>query len=359
MGVVGLGHIAQAAILPAFQHAANCELAALVSDDEEKRKKLGRRYRVQNLYSYEEYDALLSSGEIDAVFIALPNSLHRDYSVRAARAGVHVLCEKPMAVTAADCQAMIRAAQENDTRLMIAYRLHFEEANMKAVDIVRSGRIGEPRLFSAIFSQQVREGDIRLQQDLGGGPLYDIGIYCINAARYLFRAEPFEVFAMAASSHEERFDEVDEMVSGILRFPEERVAQFTCSFGAADTGGYRIVGTKGDLRVDPAFDYARELQHELTVNGKSRRTVFSRRDQFAPEMIYFASCILEGKEPEPSGLEGLVDIRIIEALRRSIASGKPVRLDAGEKRKRPTSEQEIRRPPVREPKLVRTSAPKR
>jgi predicted dehydrogenase len=137
--VVGLGHIAQIAVLPAFAKAKNSELVALVSDDPKKLAKLGKKYNVPLRYSYDEYDACLCSGEVDAVYIALPNSLHREYTVRACRARVHVLCEKPMAVTESDCEAMIAAAKENRTRLMIAYRLHFEEANMKAVEIARSG----------------------------------------------------------------------------------------------------------------------------------------------------------------------------------------------------------------------------
>src|SRR5919109_4884539 len=133
--VVGLGHIAQVAVLPAFAHAGNSELTALVSDDPEKLEKLGRKYRVKNRYSYAEYDECLAGGEVDAVYIALPNHLHREYSERAARAGVHILCEKPMAVTEEDCLSMIRVAEENQVKLMIAYRLHFEEANLKAIDL--------------------------------------------------------------------------------------------------------------------------------------------------------------------------------------------------------------------------------
>src|SRR5689334_7091572 len=146
--VVGLGHIAQVAVLPAFAHAENSELAALVSDDPEKRAKLGRKYKVK-AFSYAEYDDCLRSGRVDAVYIALPNHLHREYSERAARAGVHVLCEKPMAVTARDCEAMIRAARKNRVKLMIAYRLHFERANLEAAKIARSGRLGELRFFSS------------------------------------------------------------------------------------------------------------------------------------------------------------------------------------------------------------------
>lgn len=356
--VVGLGHIAQAAVLPAFQHAGeNSELAALVSDDPVKLRTLGRRYGVKALYSYDRYDAMLKGGVVDAVYIALPNSLHGDFAARAAFAGVHVLCEKPLAMTETECVRMIEAARERRVKLMTAYRLHFEDANMEAVDIARSGRIGEPRLFSSVFSQQVRPGDIRLRSDLGGGALWDMGIYCINAARYLFRAEPEEVSALSLSGPDPRFREVDEMTSASMRFPGDRVANFVSSFGAADVSSYRIVGTKGDLVCEPAYEYVGDLKHVLTVAGKSRERTFPARDQFAPELVYFSDCILEDEDPEPSGEEGLADVRVIEALYRSARERRPIKLPPFEKTRRPGPGQEMRRPAVREPKLVRTEPP--
>jgi glucose-fructose oxidoreductase len=358
--VVGLGHIAQVAVLPAFAHAENSELTALVSDDPEKLEKLGRKYKVKTRCSYAQYDECLASGDVDAVYIALPNHLHREYTERAARAGVHVLCEKPMAVTEDDCIAMIRAADENQVKLMVAYRLHFEEANLKAIDVVQGGRIGDPRLFDSVFTMTVKEGDIRLgPREMGGGTLYDIGIYCINAVRNLFGAEPMEVVAFSANNGNPRFLHCEETTSAILRFPgRERLASFTCSFGAADVSSYRVVGTKGDLVMDPAYEYAGELKQRITVSGRSRKRTFAKRDQFAPELIHFSECILTGAEPEPSGWEGLADVRVIRALYRSADSGQPVSLEPFDKdSQRPTLEQELRRPRVRQPDLVNTEAP--
>lgn len=356
--VVGQGYISQIAVLPAFSNAKkNSELAALVSDDPIKLKKLSRMYDVERACTYDEYDHLLRSGEIDAVFIALPNHLHREYTVRAAQAGIHVLCEKPMAVTERECEEMIAACKEHQVKLMIAYRLHFEEANLKAGEIVNSGKIGEPRIFNSTFTMQVEEGNIRVRKETGGGTLYDIGIYCINAARYLFRDEPVEVLACTANNGEERFSEVEEMSSAILRFPRERLASFTCSFGAADRSAYEVVGTKGSLALDPAYEYAGELKHKLTLNGKSKERKFKRRDQFAPELLYFSDCILNNTEPEPSGLEGLIDVRIINALYLSAETGESVKLRDFKKDKMPTPEQEISRPAVEEPPLVRAARP--
>jgi glucose-fructose oxidoreductase len=357
--VVGLGYIAQIAVLPGFKHAGNAELTALVSGDPTKLKKLGKKYEVGLLLSYEEYETLLASGQVDAVYIAVPNNLHRDFTVAAARHGVHVLCEKPMAITEEECETMIDAASSAGIRLMIGYRLHLEEANLEAARIVRSGRLGEPRIFSSIFTMQVEDpGNIRLKAAAGGGTLYDIGIYCINAARTLFRAEPTEVFAFRANGDDARFREVDEMTSGVLRFPGERLATFTSSFGAADRAVYTVVGTKGSLDVEPAYEYAEGIAHRLRIGDRTERKRFGKRDQFGPEIVYFSDCIRNGRDPEPSGAEGLADVRIIEALYRSARTGQPVRLPpppAG--LRRPAPAQEIQRPPVREPELVNAKSP--
>ena len=358
--VVGLGHIAQVAVLPAFEHAENSELAALVSSDAGKLKALAKRYDIENAVSYDEFGALCASGQIDAAYIALPNHLHREYTEIAAKAGIHVLCEKPMAVTTKDAEAMIRVCAKNDVRLMIAYRLHFERANLEAVDTVNSGKLGEPRYFSSDFSLDVKKGDIRVRRETGGGSLWDLGIYCVNAARYLFKAEPEEVVAFTAARDDERFREVEEMLSGILRFPGERLAHFTCSLGAADLATYRVVGTKGDIVLDPAYEYAMELEREITIGERKSHKKYPKRDQFAPELVYFSDCILQKRDPEPSGEEGLLDVRAIEALYRSARSGKAVKLPPQEKKKRPTLAQEMRRPPVSpKPKEVKVSAPSR
>jgi glucose-fructose oxidoreductase len=357
--VVGLGHIAQAAVLPAFAHAENSVLAALVSDDSEKLEKLGRRYKVKTRFSYDQFDECLRSGVVDAVYIALPNHLHREYTERAARAGVHVLCEKPLAVTEEDCLSMIRVTEENNVKLMVAYRLHFEEANLKAIDLVQQGRLGEPRLFDSVFTMIVKEGDIRLNpRELGGGTLYDIGVYCINAVRNLFGAEPMEVSAFSANNGDPRFLQCEETTSAILRFPgRERLASFTCSFGAADVSVYRVVGSKGDLVMDPAYEYAGELKQRVTIDGRTRERTFPKRDQFAPELVNFSECILTGAAPEPSGMEGLADVRVIRALYRSADTGMPVTLEPFSKEDRPSPDQALRRPPVKKPALVNTEAP--
>ncbi|HKE83135.1 MAG TPA: Gfo/Idh/MocA family oxidoreductase [Vicinamibacterales bacterium] len=350
--VVGLGHIAQVAILPAFEHARrNSRLVALVSNDATKLKTLARKYDIERTYRYDDFDACLP--EVDAVYIALPNSMHAEYTIRAARAGVHVLCEKPMAVTAGECEAMIAACRSNRVKLMIAYRLHFEGVNLKAVDLVRQGRIGTPKFFNSSFALTVKPDNIRTKKELGGGTLYDIGVYCINAARYLFRAEPQEVMAISVNGGNRTLREIDESTGALLRFDGDRVAAFVTSFNAADVASYRIVGTKGQLHVDPAYEYAEGLAYTLTINGKTTRAKTGKHDQFAPELLYFSDCIQQDREPEPSGEEGLQDVRIIEALYQSAARGKAISIPPIEMPRRPSGRQRIIKPPVNKPEPVK------
>lgn len=357
--VVGLGYISQIAILPAFAHAReNSELTALVSGDPQKLRKLSRKYNIDHTHSYEQYADCLESGMIDAVYIALPNHMHPAYTESAAQAGIHVLCEKPMAFDEAECEGMIAAAEKGRVKLMIAYRLHFERGNLNAVEVVNSGKIGEPRIFTSVFSQQVKVGNSRLKANIGGGAIYDMGVYCINAARYLFRSEPEQVFAWNVSSSDERFREVPEMTSGLLKFSDGRIASFTTSFGAADRSVFEVIGTKGVLKMDPAYEMVDELKTEITIGSRTVKKTFRKRDQFAPELVYFSDCIIHNKQPEPSGREGLADVRIIRALLESAEISRPVTVPQVNISQRPGSAQEISKKAVSSaPELVRAAAP--
>lgn len=358
--VVGVGHIAQAAMLPAFQHAKeNSELVAIVSSDEVKRRALTKKYGLELTGTYDELESVIQAGAIDAVYLATPNTLHREHVERSMAAGAHVLCEKPLAMTSKDCEAMASAAQKYERKLMVAYRLHFEEATIKALELVRGGKLGDIRFFSSAFSHQIREGDIRTKAELGGGALFDLGPYPLNAVRQLFEAEPVEVFAFNTMGVDARSEEVDEMTTAILRFEDGRTAQFTVSQGAASVSECRIVGTKGDLRLEPAFEYVDGLVHHLTVDEKSSTKRFSKRDQFAPELIEFSKCILENTEPEASIEEGLADVRVLEAIESSVKSRRPVTLAPFEREQRPERSQETRKPAVKKVKTVNAPSPSR
>ena len=359
-GVIGLGHIAQVAVLPAFAHAKkDVELAALISSDAKKLATLKKKYKVPLAFSYEQFDACLDSGAIDALYIALPNTEHADYAERALKKGVHVLCEKPLAMTEKDCARLIKAAEKNNVKLMTAYRLHFDGANLKAIHVAKE-RLGELRFFNSSFSYQIEDQDnIRLRKE-EGGPLWDIGIYCLNAARYFFRAEPTEVTALSAAGDSARFREVPETVAVSMKFPKDRLASFVVSFGSEASASYEVVGTKGRLRLEAAYEYAYPREMEVVVNYKTQNFRFKKVDQFAPELIYFANCIRENREPEPSGLEGLADVRILLAIEESLRRGKAVSLATPAaliRKARPKLKQAMRRPPVSEPRVVDVDAP--
>lgn len=357
--VIGLGNIAQVAILPGFLNATkNSTLAALVSDDPTKLRQLGKKYEVDWCGHYDDLEGCFTEAEIDAVYIALPNDQHREFTLRSAKAGVHVLCEKPLALNEKECMEMMAACAKSGVWLMTAYRLHFEHTNLRAASIINSGKIGEPRFFTSTFSMQVKEG-IRTDAKAGGGTLYDIGIYCINAARYLFRAEPEEVFAYSTYGTDKRFKDIDEMTTAALRFPEGRLAMFTSSFGAADSAFYEVIGTRGSVRVRQGYEFRNAMSMEVTVGGRTRTMEYEKSDQFGPEIVYFSDCILKKREPEPSGLEGLLDVHIIRSLYESSKRRTSILLKRFQRNRRPTLRQEINRQ-LKEPlHLVKTKKPTR
>ncbi len=354
--VVGLGYIAQAAVLPSFTHARrNSSLHALVSGNVEKLNELGDKYRVPVRASYDEYERCLQ--EVDAVYICTPNSEHAEYAVRAAKAGKHVLCEKPLAVTQEECHRMIKAAKQNNIKIMTAYRLHFEPLFLEVLDIVRSGKIGEPRFFSSNFSMHAKPGGIRTQRELGGGTLYDLGIYCINTARLMFGAEPTEVQAVSIDGARSNMPEIDEMTSAIMKFDGDRLATFTTSFNANGVSDFRVTGTDGNVHAEPAYEYAEALGYTLTVGENERKKKGRRRDQFAAEISYFSDCIMNGKDPEPSAEEGCWDVRVVNALYQSAETGQPVKLQNFGPEDPPMKTQGQDHPPVREPELVAVEKP--
>jgi len=325
--VIGLGDIAQKAVLPAFARAAeNSRLVAVMSGDRAKAQALGKEFRAA-AYHYEELRQCLSRDDVNVAYIALPNSMHCDYTVEAARAGVHVLCEKPMAITADECRRMVRTCQTNRVKLMIAYRLHFHPAHLKSLELVRAGHIGPLKTFSSDFTIKVEDSDdIRLQRKLGGGTVYDLGVYCINMARVLFAAEPAQVMAMTARSSRRYGGDVDESAVALIRFPDERLAHFHTSFGEERTATFTLLGEDGFIRLTNAYRYTEPMTMEIARGDEHETLAFERTDQFAGEIAYFSQCILEDRQPEPSGLEGLQDVRIVEAIYRSARDGRPVTL---------------------------------
>lgn len=350
--VVGAGNIAQVAVLPAFAHAPNSELVAVVSGDAEKRAALRERYGLEFAADYADFETVLADGRIDAVYIATPNALHKDFALRAAARGVHVLCEKPLAPSAADCRELADACSEHDVKLMVAYRLHFEGATLEAIEIARSGQLGALRLFSSFFTQVVRPDDIRRDPRLAGGALYDLGIYCINAARSLFGSEPVRVVSASVTQNG-----ADESTAAVLQFPDDCLAMFCVGNSTARVSSYRVAGTEGDLRVEPAYDYSTERVHHLTVGGRTRRTVFKKSDQFAPELAYFSDCVLYDREPEPSVEEAWCDVRVAEAIVEAARAHHAVELPPYERQRAPSTSQLGHASPLRRPYTVNAPGP--
>ncbi|MCT7318404.1 Gfo/Idh/MocA family oxidoreductase [Ralstonia sp. CHL-2022] len=354
--VVGAGWISQAAFLPGVAQSGNSVVTALVTGDEVKATALADRYGIEHVHGYADYDQLLTSGDIDAIYLALPNDMHRQYALPALQRGIHVLLEKPMATSEADCEAMIEAARNGNAKLMIAYRLHFEPATLAAIELVRAGKLGRIRAFSAMFSQSVAPSNHRANHGYWAGPVSDMGVYPINAVRNLFGEEPVEVSACGVRDPDLPFN-FDDTVSVTLRFADHRIAQFVVSYSGASIDQYRILGTKGDLEVSPGFMFGVGLKYRATIDGKTHEQAFDATDQFGGELQYFSDCILNNREPEPNGEEGLADVRVLAAIERALESGQPQNLGPFQRQGRMETAQVRKLPPVPSPELVDAAEP--
>jgi predicted dehydrogenase len=326
--VVGLGKLALEEVMPAFARSRLSQPTALVSGHPDKARRVAAAYGIdpRHVYSYDTFDRLRDDADVDVVYVVLPNSMHAEYTVRALRAGKHVLCEKPMAVTVAECRQMIAAAREASKKLMVAYRLRYEPFNQTAIRLCREKAVGELRTFSASNSQVTPAPNIRLSKALGGGPVGDVGVYGINAARYCTGEEPVEVAAMEHRPKDApRFREVPASVSFQLRFPSGVLAHCDCSFDAAESRRYRVHGTDGFIDLDPAFGY-RGLR--LTVGRKTGREQpqLTEINHFAAEMDHLSTCVLTNQNPRTPGEEGLADLRVIAAVEEAARANRAVPL---------------------------------
>lgn len=326
-GVVGAGWISQIAFLPGVPLTGNSRTTALVSGNAAAAEQLAEFHGIPHVFGYDQYDEMLAADVVDAVYIALPNSMHADFAIRAARAGKHVLVEKPLAVSVTECEAMIAAAAEAGVFLMTAYRLHNEPGTLQALQLVHEGAIGDPRTFTSLFSFAAEPDNHRLKAAHWGGPLQDIGIYCLNAVRHLFEDEPVTVSAMRNASTDPRFAEVEETFAATLLFPQGRVAQFCVSFGADQLDMYRIAGTKGEISVERAFDFQSPTVVRLTRGAEVVEHIHPATDQFAGQTAYFSDCIMAGVAPEADGVEGMADVATLLALETAARTGVAQKLD--------------------------------
>ena len=327
--VVGAGWISQIAFLPSIPQVANSTVAALVTGNAEGAAKLADFYGIEHVVAYDDFDRMLAEDICDAVYIALPNSLHADYAIRAMKAGKHALVEKPLATTIAECEAMIATAEAAGVLLMTAYRLHSEPGTVKVLDLIRAGEIGEPRLFSSTFSFQSASSNHRLLAKHWGGPLQDIGVYCLNAARHSLGAEPVRATAVKVHGNgDPRFREVEGSMSVTLDFPDEKLAQFLISFESGDTDWYRVIGTEGEITVEPAYRFETTPKIRLTRSGEAPQVIeVPDSDHFGGQAAYFSDCILAGERPVPDGQDGLADMRALLAIEAAAKTGQPQEIE--------------------------------
>ncbi len=333
--VVGLGRLALEAILPAIAACKLCRLAAVMTGDVAKGRRVAAQYGAGAAYGYDEWDALGRNEDVHVVYIATPNGLHLQQVREAARVGKHVLCEKPMANTSAEAEAIVAACAQAGVTLMIAYRSQFEPHAREAIRLVRSGEFGPLKLIEAHNGQvQDTQAQWRHEQALaGGGALPDIGIYCLSFARFVTGEEPVQVMGHTWSTPgDPRFAEVEENVAWQMRFPSGVVAQLSAAYDAHEARTARLHFRTATVQLDPAFSYRgirlrvrRRSPHHPDVELDEER-VSGEVDQFAAEMDHMAECVLTGRRPLTPGEEGLQDHRVMEAIYRSAREGRMVAL---------------------------------
>ena len=333
--VVGLGRLSLEQILPAFGECKHARLVALVSGTPDKLKTTAAHYGVpeKNLYSYETYDRLRDNGEVEVIYVVLPNSMHREYTVRGAQAGKHILCEKPMATTVKECEEMIAACRGAGRKLMIAYRMQYEPYNREVIRMARAAELGTLKSFTTENCQT--QGDPtqwRLKKALaGGGSLPDVGIYCLNASRYITGEEPVGVIGHIHSTPgDPRFREVEEAVAFTLQFPSGVVANCFTSYGVHSSQRYRVGFADGWIDLDPSYSYRGQRMRVAKKVSAQVEEIAERqmehKNQFALEMDHMAQCVRQNKQPHTPGEEGMQDHRIMAAIYESAREGKLVKL---------------------------------
>jgi predicted dehydrogenase len=336
--IVGLGRLSLNQILPAFGASKYAKPVALVSGDRAKAQKVAAQYGIAETHitDYANFERLAQMPGVDAIYIVLPDGMHKEFVLRSAKIGKHVLCEKPMANSAADCEAMIEACHRANVRLMIAYRQQYEPMNRYLKKMAADGKLG--KLNSILSTNSQNTGDPnqwRLKKALaGGGALPDVGIYCLNAARFLSGEEPDEVHGTIHQPKDDpRFAEVEARCSFTAHFPSGLIATCVSAYDVHRSSMLRLEGSKAWAEMSPAFGYhgSKVRYSMLTGEGNDKKdTTFEPsiedKDQFALEMDHFATCIRNNVQPHTPGEEGLQDQRIIEAIYKSAATGRTVKI---------------------------------
>jgi predicted dehydrogenase len=324
--VVGLGHISERAVLPAFRHAKKSRLIALVSGDAKKAKRLAAKFHAPAYFTYDQYEECLQNPEVEAVYIATNNSTHPDFTVRAAAAGKHVLCEKPLANTVGECRQMVEACRKNNVKLMTAYRKYFEPATIDLKKLIGSGKLGRLKLIHSAFTFNLPKQQVwHLSRELsGGGSLLDVGVYCVNTIRWLTGMEPAAAAAYSWTTDPDRFKEVEESISFQLKFPDGLYVQASSSFAAEKASFLQIHAEKGWAALNPAYAYNEERRLFGQIGAKWFGKVYKAVEEFHLELDHLAGCILAKRDPEPDGVTGLRDVAIMQAIYEAARLDRPV-----------------------------------
>lgn len=327
---VGLGNFATHQLIPNVNKSKHCRLAALVSGHPDKAKQIAKEYNLdeKNIYNYDNYDSLRDNPDVDVIYIVLPNSMHKDFTIRGFKAGKHIMCEKPMAVSSKECQEMIDAGKAAGKKLQIGYRMHYEVHQLEAIRILRAKELGELKQITTDMGFRLMDQSAwRLHKELsGGGSLMDIGIYGLNASRYLTGEEPIEVAAMTYQPKDDpRFATIEEGCNWLLKFPSGVLCSNTTSYSYAGQTKWRATCTEGYIECEPAISY-QGVKAKVSHHGKEQPMDIPELNQFATEMDVFADCIMNNKEPRSSGEEGLMDVRIMEAIYEAANTGKTIKL---------------------------------
>ena len=334
VAVVGLGHLSLDEILPGTLTSKHVRVTALVSGEPAKARTVAAQYGVPeaNLYDYAGFDRIRDNPAIDFVYVVLPNDLHAEYTVRAAQAGKHVLCEKPMATSVPDAERMVAACKQANRLLMIAYRMQYDPYHRLVIKAVRDKQYGPLRAINAVNGQNDRpDGQWRqVVRQAGGGSLPDVGLYCLSAARYITGQEPVEITAqMTQPGQDPRFREIEDIAAFTLRFPGDVVATCMSGYSFHETRTLGVMTADAAMQMDPAFSYeGLQLRiHRKSGNAYSADEVrFNHKSQFAREMDHFAECIRANRTPHTPGEEGLQDMRLMAAIYQAARGGSPVKL---------------------------------
>lgn len=323
IALVGLGSYSSGQLAPALQQTTLCQLNGIVTGTPAKAGQWKKQYNIpeKNVYNYQTFDRIADNPDIDIIYIVLPNGMHAEYAIRAAQAGKHVICEKPMATSVKDCEAIIAACKKAGQRLSIGYRLHFEPYNLEMM------RLGQEEIFGKIKTINTGNGyymgdgnqSWRIDKELGGGgPLMDMGIYSVQAMRYVTGKEPLSVTARAGKNRKAMFSEVEEFIEWEAEFPGGILANGNTSY-AANLNHLRVESINGWFELSQAFRYGGMAG--TTSKGSLN---FPEVNQQALQMDNFADCILHNKPTRVPGEMGLQDVKILQAIYQAAETGNKI-----------------------------------